>query len=75
MERDWVPTLANTSVGAQYPAPYDLTHLNTTMRSLDMLCKLVAPLAVSTFVSTVEWERIAAVVVAAISTLSLGSDC
>lgn len=75
MERDWVPTLANTSVDAQHPAPYDLTHLNTTMRRLDMLCKLIAPLAVSTFVSTVESERIAAVVVAAISTLSLGPEC
>lgn len=54
MERDWVPTLANTSVDANHPAPYDLTHLNMTMRRMDMLCKLIAPLAVSTFVSIVE---------------------
>ena len=40
-----------------------------------MLCKLVAPLAVSTFVSKVGSERLAAVVVAAISTLSLGPEC
>ena len=75
MERDWVPTLANTCVDAEHPAPYDLTHLNTTMRRIDMLCKLIAPLAVSTFVSTVESERIAVVVLAAISTLSLGPEC
>ena len=75
MERDWVPTLTNTSVDAQHPAPYDLTHLNTTMRRIDMLCKLIAPLAVSIFVSTVESERIAVVVLAAISTLSLGPEC
>lgn len=75
MERDWVPTLANTSVDAKHPAPYDLTHLNTTMRRIDMLCKLIAPLAVSTFVSTVKSERIAIVVLAAISVLSLGPEC
>ena len=40
-----------------------------------MLCKLIAPLAVSTFVANVESERLAAVVVAAISTLSLGPEC
>lgn len=75
MERDWVPTLANTSVDGNRPAPYDLTHLNTTMRRIDMLCKLIAPLAVSTFVSTVGSERVAIVVLAAISTLSLGPEC
>ena len=40
-----------------------------------MLCKLIAPLAVSTFVSKVESESLAAIVVAAISTLSLGPEC
>lgn len=75
MERDWVPTLANTSVDVNRPTPYDLTHLNTTMRRLDMLCKLIAPLAVSTFISTVGSERIAVGVLAAIGTLSLGPEC
>ena len=75
MERDWVPTLANTSVDAKNPVPYDLTHLNTTMKRIDMLCKLVAPLAVSTFVSTIKSERIAAVVLATISSLSIGPEC
>ena len=75
MERDWLPTLANTSVDARHRVPYDLTHLNATIRRIDMLCKLVAPLAVSTFVSTVQSERLAAVVVATISTLSLWPEC
>ena len=75
MERDWVPTLANTSVDAKNPVPYDLTHLNTTMKRIDMLCKLIAPLAVSTFVSTIKSERIAAVVLATISSLSIGPEC
>lgn len=75
MERDWVPTLANVSIDAKHPATYDLTHLNTTMRRIDMLCKLIAPLAVSTFVFTIESERVAVVVLAAMSILSLGPEC
>ena len=75
MERDWLPTLANTSVDARHRVSYDLTHLNTIIRRIDMLCKLIAPLAVSTFVSKVESERLAAVVVAIIGTLSLGPEC
>ncbi len=75
MERDWVPTLANTSVDATHRVLYDLTHLNTTMRRIDMLCKLIAPLAVSTFVSKVESEKLAIVMLAAIGILSLGPEC
>ena len=75
MERDWVPTLANTSIDAGHRVSYDLTHLNTIMKRIDMLCKLIAPLAVSTFVSKVESERLAIVVLAVISTLSLGPEC
>ena len=75
MERDWVPTLANISADAKHPAPFDLTHLNTTMRRIDMLCKLIAPLAISTFVSTIKSERIAVVVLATISLLSVGPEC
>ena len=75
MERDWVPTLANMSADGNHPVPYDLTHLNTTMRRIDMLCKLIAPLAVSTFVSATESEKIAMMALAAISSLSLGPEC
>ena len=41
IERDWVPTPANTAVDAKYPVSYDLTHLNTTTRRIDMLCELL----------------------------------
>lgn len=75
MERDWVPTLANTSVNAKHRVAYDLTHLNTIIRRIDMLCKLIAPLTVSVFMSKVKSERLAVVVLAAISTLSLGPEC
>lgn len=75
VERDWVPTLASPCVEVTTPTPYDLTHLNTVMRRIDMLCKLIAPLAVSMFVSTLGSERVAVVVVAAISTLSWSLEC
>ena len=75
IERDWVPTLANPSPDAKTPAPYDLTSLNTTMKRIDMLCKLIAPLAVSTFVSRIQSERIAVIAIAVISTLSFGPEC
>ena len=75
IERDWVPTLANSSHDAKNPAPNDLTNLNTTMKRIDMLCKLIAPLAVSTFVSRIKSERIAIITIAVISTLSFGPEC
>ena len=75
MECDWVPTLASPSVDASFPTPYDLTHLNTVMRRIDMLCKLIAPLAISTFMSTVGSERIAVAMVAGTSTLSWPLEC
>lgn len=75
MERDWVPTLANPVCNNATRTRYDLTHLNTVMRRIDLLCKLVAPLAVSTFISAVGSERIAVAVVASISTSSLGFEC
>ena len=75
MERDWVPTLANPSWNATVKAPYNLTHLNTALRRIDLLCKLIAPLAVSIFISAIGSERVAVAVVAAISMLSWGPEC
>ena len=50
MERDWVPTLA---FNVPDKARYNLTHLNTVMRRIDISCKLFAPLAVAPFISAV----------------------
>lgn len=46
MERDWV-------VAASSPdgRPYDLTHLNSAMRRIDLICKLIAPILISVIVS------------------------
>lgn len=73
MERDWIPTLAPPCSGTLQSSPYDLTHLNTIMRRIDMLCKLAAPLAISTFISA--FSPIKAVVgIALISILSWGIE-
>ena len=53
---------------------YGLTHLNTIMRRIDMLCKLMAPLAISTFVSAVAPIKAAVVGVAVTSALSWGVE-
>ena len=75
MERDWVPILASPCVDALFLTPYDLTHLNTVMRRIDMLCKVVAPLAVSTFMSTLGSKGIAVAMVAGMSSLSWPLEC
>jgi len=47
MERDWVVAAA-----APTGRPYDLTHLNSTMRRIDLICKLIAPIMISFVIST-----------------------
>lgn len=70
MERDWVPTLASGSSGR---AHYDLTHLNTVMRRIDILCKLFAPLAVAPFITAVT-PAYSSFGIAALSLLSWGIE-
>lgn len=53
MERDWVVTVA-----APAGEPYDLTHLNAVMRRIDLVCKLISPIAISVFISAVSSMRI-----------------
>jgi iron-regulated transporter 1 len=46
MERDFVVTAADPD-----GCPYDLTHLNSVMRRIDLICKLIAPILISVIVS------------------------
>lgn len=50
MERDWVPNLAARATKSESSA-YGLTHINAVMRRIDLLCKLVAPVAISLVIS------------------------
>ena len=68
MERDWVPTLASAD-----GEDYGLTHLNTVMRRIDIVCKFLAPLAISGLVAVVRSEP-AAVVIAGVSSVSLALE-
>ena len=49
IERDWVTTIAGDSSG-------HLTTLNTYMRRIDLLCKLLAPLFVSLLTAAVSYK-------------------
>lgn len=64
MERDWV-------VAASSPdgRPYDLTHLNSAMRRIDLICKLIAPILISVIVSAMN-VKIGVLVVGAMSVAS-----
>ena len=70
MERGWVPMLASSTADA----PFNLTHLNTIMRRIDVFCKFIAPLGISTFIATVAPVKIAVVAVALTSMLSFGLE-
>lgn len=64
MERDWVVTAASPD-----GQPYDLTHLNSAMRRIDLVCKLIAPIVISIVVSMTN-IRIGVLVVGTMSTVS-----
>src|SRR5438046_10621108 len=63
MERDWVPTLAPPSLEESPWTPFGLTRLNAGMKRIDLLCKLLAPLAISTLMSAITPVKVAAGVV------------
>lgn len=75
MERDWVPTIANPPIEGMSGTKFDLTHLNTIMRRIDMLCKFLAPMAVATFISVLAPIKVAIVVVAVFSMSSWSLEC
>ena len=65
MERDWVPTIANADGEGS-----SLTHLNTVMRRIDIVCKFLAPLAISGVVALLK-SAPAAITIAIMSSASL----
>ncbi|RDW94335.1 hypothetical protein BP5796_00098 [Coleophoma crateriformis] len=68
MERDWVPALK-----APDGQPYDLTNLNAVMRRIDLICKLAAPIFISTVIS-LTGVRTGAAVVGCMSAVSWGLE-
>lgn len=68
MERDWV-VVAAAPEGYQY----DLTHLNSSMRRIDLSCKLLAPLLISFLISRLG-IKIGVIVVGGMSAASWGFE-
>ena len=72
MERDWIPTITlHSSTGNDSPG--QLTHLNAVMRRIDLVCKLVAPAAISILISYTSM-RTGAFVVAGMSGFTWGLE-
>lgn len=69
IERSWVPVLAPPSVSHGRT----LTHVNAVMGRIDMICKMVAPIAVSQFLAIVH-ARFAALIFALVNLISLGLE-
>ncbi|KAM0152008.1 hypothetical protein ACHAPG_007900 [Botrytis cinerea] len=68
MERDWVVAAA-----APEGNEYDLTHLNSSMRRIDLSCKLLAPILISFLIS--RWGiNIGVIVVGGMSAASWGLE-
>lgn len=56
IERDWVPVMAATDSLAnpdEPPPKFGLTELNAVMSRIDLVCKLISPIVMSTFISIV----------------------
>ncbi|OCK85430.1 hypothetical protein K432DRAFT_343183 [Lepidopterella palustris CBS 459.81] len=66
MERDWVPILAPETG----PECFTLTQINATMARIDMVCKLIAPIIISGFLSVAPSVRFGVVCIAAANILS-----
>ena len=64
IERDWVVAAASLD-----GFPYDLTHLNSAMRRIDLICKLIAPTLISVLVSAMN-VRIGVLVVGTMNAVS-----
>lgn len=73
MERDWVPTVASENPSIMTKVPFDLTHLNTAMRRIDIVCKLCAPLAVAPIISAIS-PAYSVVVIGTFSLVSWGVE-
>ncbi|KAK0104551.1 hypothetical protein ONS95_004839 [Cadophora gregata] len=68
MERDWVVTAAAPDGQA-----YDLTHLNSVMRRIDLICKLIAPILISVIISATS-TRTGVLVVGSMGAISWAAE-
>ena len=76
MERDWIPLIASQAKDATTSSTYkyDLTHLNASMRRIDLICKLIAPILISVLISATKSTRYGVLAVAGMNALSWPAD-
>lgn len=69
IERDWVPTMAAPVPGLQEDkaSKFGLAQLNAVMSRIDLICKLLSPIAMSAFISAVGSTRIGIVALLALN--------
>jgi solute carrier family 40 (iron-regulated transporter), member 1 len=68
IERDWLPTLSPPHHEDEgEPSKFGLTELNAVVSRIDLICKLLSPIALSAFVSAVGSMRIGILAVLALN--------
>lgn len=60
IERDWIPAMATPMPGMKdgETSKHGLTQINAVMSRIDLICKLLSPIALSAFTSAVESVRV-----------------
>lgn len=69
LERSWVPVLCPSCTES-----YTLTAVNAIMARIDMVCKMVAPISISWFLSAIPSMKLAIGILAVLNILSLGLE-
>ena len=69
MEREWVPAMAGLQEGSS-----SLTSLNATMRRIDLICKLAAPVFVALIVAAFGSNRCCVLTIAGMNCISWGIE-
>ena len=77
IERDWVPAMAasdSLSNTDEPPPEFGLTELNAVMSRIDLVCKLISPIAMSAFISVVGSVHIGILAVICLNCLTWSAE-
>jgi solute carrier family 40 (iron-regulated transporter), member 1 len=77
IERDWVPAMAASdtlSKPDEPPPKFGLTELNAVMSRIDLICKLISPIAMSAFISVAGSVKIGILAVISLNGLTWSAE-
>jgi solute carrier family 40 (iron-regulated transporter), member 1 len=77
IERDWVPAMATSDLLSKTDEPppkFGLTELNAVMSRIDLVCKLISPIVMSTFISVVGSVKIGILAVIILNGLTWSAE-